>query len=39
VLEWVIVEKQGSRLNVPMDDLIDYCTAFAGASVRAIHVG
>ncbi|MEV6428079.1 TetR/AcrR family transcriptional regulator [Nocardia sp. NPDC051463] len=39
MLERVIVEKQGGRLAVSMDELIDYCTAFAGASLRAIHTG
>ncbi|MEV2222552.1 TetR/AcrR family transcriptional regulator [Nocardia vinacea] len=39
MLERVIVEKQGGRLDVPMDDLIDYCAAFAGASLRAVYNG
>lgn len=39
MLERVIVEKQGGRLTLPMDELIDYCTAFAGASLRAIRSG
>ncbi|MFI6772592.1 TetR/AcrR family transcriptional regulator [Nocardia sp. NPDC050412] len=38
-LERVIVEKQGGRLDVPMDNLIDYCAAFAAASLRAVHSG
>ncbi|MFI7667137.1 TetR/AcrR family transcriptional regulator [Nocardia sp. NPDC049526] len=39
MLERVIVEKQGGRLDVPMDNLIDYCAAFAGASLRAVYNG
>ncbi|WP_433716829.1 hypothetical protein ACQP2U_16470 [Nocardia sp. CA-084685] len=39
MLERVIVEKQGGRLDVPMDDLIDYCAAFAAASLRAVYSG
>ncbi|WP_062985763.1 TetR/AcrR family transcriptional regulator [Nocardia anaemiae] len=39
MLERVIVEKQGGRLDVPMDNLIDYCAAFAGASLRAAYSG
>ncbi|WP_433755134.1 TetR/AcrR family transcriptional regulator [Nocardia sp. CA-135398] len=39
MLERVIVEKQGGRLDVPMDNLIDYCAAFAGASLRAVYSG
>ncbi|WP_433520809.1 TetR/AcrR family transcriptional regulator [Nocardia pseudovaccinii] len=39
MLERVIVEKQGGRLDVPMDHLIDYCAAFAGASLRAVYSG
>ncbi|MFI6169352.1 TetR/AcrR family transcriptional regulator [Nocardia sp. NPDC051052] len=39
MLERVLVEKQGGRLDVPMDELVDYCTAFAGASLSALYTG
>jgi len=39
MLERVIVEKQGGRLDVPIDDLVDYCAAFAAASLRAVYNG
>ncbi|WP_433621528.1 hypothetical protein [Nocardia sp. CA-120079] len=39
MLERVVVEKQGGRLDVPMDHLIDYCAAFAGASLCAVYSG
>lgn len=39
MLERVIVERQGGRLAVPMDDLIDYCTELAGVSLRAVYAG
>jgi AcrR family transcriptional regulator len=39
MLERVIVEKQGGRLDIPIDDLIDYCAAFAAASLRAVYSG
>ncbi|MFB8282956.1 TetR/AcrR family transcriptional regulator [Nocardia colli] len=39
MLERVLVAKQGGRLAVPMDELVDYCTAFAGASLSALYAG
>ncbi|WP_040734627.1 TetR/AcrR family transcriptional regulator [Nocardia tenerifensis] len=39
MLERVLVEKQGGRVTVPMDELVDYCTAFAGASLGALYTG
>ncbi|MET8873481.1 hypothetical protein [Nocardia sp. NPDC004604] len=39
MLERVIVEKQGDRLDVPIDDLIDYCADFAAASLPAVYKG
>ncbi|GAA5091683.1 TetR/AcrR family transcriptional regulator [Nocardia iowensis] len=39
MLERVLVEKQGGRLDVPMAELVDYCTAFAGASLAALYTG
>ncbi|QIS03628.1 TetR family transcriptional regulator [Nocardia brasiliensis] len=39
MLERVLVEKEGGRLAVPMDELVDYCTAFAAASLAALYAG
>ncbi|MFG1798117.1 TetR/AcrR family transcriptional regulator [Nocardia sp. NPDC049149] len=39
MLERVLVEKQSGRLDVPMADLVDYCTAYAGASLGALYAG
>ncbi|MBF6542489.1 TetR/AcrR family transcriptional regulator [Nocardia brasiliensis] len=39
MLERVLVEKEGGRLDVPMDELVDYCTAFAAASLVALYTG
>ncbi|MFI9508328.1 TetR/AcrR family transcriptional regulator [Nocardia sp. NPDC052566] len=37
MLERVIVERQGGRLEVAVDELVDHCTTFAASALRALY--